>query len=374
MSRIITTEIFVDEAKIVHKNDDYDYSKVRYRKSHKKVIIVCNKLGHGIFKQSPSTHLAGSGCPTCAEVKKMTKTEFIKRAKNVKTHKNKRYNYSKVKYINSKTKVIINCHKHGDFLQTPERHLCGSGCIKCSIENTTMTTLKFIERANEIYDKSYFNYKLVTYKNNHTKVEIICNGHGGIIKQKPYVHLLGHGCQICKENEKQKTFINNATRIHKGEFDYSKVKYINNHTKVIIICPKLNHGEFKQVPSSHLSKRGCPICKSSKGEKEIRQFLKNNKINYVAQKKFDSCRNPETNFKLSFDFYVPKHNVCIEFDGCQHFKPIKNWGGLIEFLKIKAKDRIKNRFCKKNNINLIRIKFTQNAESVLIKKLLPLFS
>ena len=66
---------------------------------------------------------------------------------------------------------------------------------------------------------------------------------------------------ICKTRlvmqDKTENFINKAKKIHGDKYDYSKVEYVNNHTKVCVICPK--HGEFWQRPKPHLSKHGCPI-------------------------------------------------------------------------------------------------------------------
>jgi very-short-patch-repair endonuclease len=79
-------------------------------------------------------------------------------------------------------------------------------------------------------------------------------------------------------------------------------------------------------------------------------------INYIRQQKFKDCRykNP-----LSFDFYLPDHNICIEFDGKQHYIPNERFGGLDEFKNTKIRDDIKNKWCSNNNIELIRIKYNQ---------------
>ena len=63
---------------------------------------------------------------------KLTTEEFIAKAKAV--HGN-RYDYSKVVYVNTQTKVCIICKEHGEFWQKPKNHLCGNGCVKCSKES-----------------------------------------------------------------------------------------------------------------------------------------------------------------------------------------------------------------------------------------------
>lgn len=117
-----TTKEFVKEAKHVHGNK-YDYSKVKYVNANTKVEFVCPK--HGVFAQTPSSHLRGQGCPMCGGKKKLTTLEFARKAKEV--HGNK-YDYSKVRYTNAKSKVKIICPEHGVFEQLPSNHLSGCGC------------------------------------------------------------------------------------------------------------------------------------------------------------------------------------------------------------------------------------------------------
>jgi hypothetical protein len=93
-------------------------------------------------------------------------------------------------------------------------------------------------------------------------------------------------------------FISNAKKIHKNEYDYSMVDYKGNKLKVVIVCKK--HGKFHQKPNSHLCGQGCPICRSSRGEKIIRHILKNNNVKFVQQMKYHDCVHKNC---LPFDFY-----------------------------------------------------------------------
>lgn len=110
---------------------------------------------------------------------------------------------------------------------------------------------------------------------------------------------------------------------------------------------------------------GCPICKLSKGELRIKNYLDENKIKYVRQKKFRECKDKRM---LPFDFYLPSENICIEFDGEQHFAIINYYGGTTNFEEIKKRDNIKNYFCEKSGITLIRLNKT-NVDK--IDELLP---
>ena len=155
-------------------------------------------------------------------------------------------------------------------------------------------------------------------------------------------------------------FIRLSILKHGNKYDYSLVIYVNADTKVKIICPE--HGIFEQRSSSHINGSGCPMCNDSKGEKEISLLLDNMNIKYERQKKFDDCID---NKKLPFDFYLIDYDICIEFDGMQHFKPIEYFGGLKTLEIVKRHDDIKNKFCENNNIRLIRIKYNQNIEKKL---------
>ena len=190
--------------------------------------------------------------------KKLTKDEFIKKANKI--HKDK-YDYSKVDYVNSNTKVCIICHEHGEFWQKPSHHLSGHGCAKCT-GNARKTTEDFFTEARKVHGDKY-DYTKVDYVNNHTNVCIICPEHGEFW-QKPSNHLRGQKCQKCYGNyvPSTKEWVSSAHEVHNGKYDYSKVNYINNKTKVCIICHE--HGEFWQRPHNHLNGNGCPKCKGNK--------------------------------------------------------------------------------------------------------------
>ena len=204
------------------------------------------------------------------------------------------------------------------------------------------------------------------------KVDIICPKHG-----KYYQYATHHlhnkkGCKHCnkenKYNEYLLNFIKECNVIHNNKYKYSLVKIKSLSEKVEILCPI--HGSFFKRPNEHLNKQsGCQLCSSSKGEKIIRQFLIKNKIKYVEQYKFSECKNIK---ELPFDFYLPKLNVCVEYDGEQHFKSIDKWGGEDRFNDIKKNDNIKNEFCLNNKIELIRISYKEynKIEDILTEKVL----
>ena len=351
----LAKEEFIDKAKKIHSNF-YDYSLVNYINNKIKVKIICPV--HGIFEQSPHNHLNGRGCPKCAvlsKIKKQKKTteQFINEAKEI--HSNF-YDYSLTNYTNARNKIKIICPVHGIFEQIAGDHLNGCGCSKCS-GTKIKTKEEFIKRVNKIHGNKY-DYSLVDYINNKTKIKLICPVHG-IFEQRPNDHLNGCGCPICgKKNsiKKQTTtkdrFIGKANKLHNNFYDYSLVNYINNKTKVKIICPK--HGIFEQKPNNHLNGQGCPKCKSSKGENAIRKYLKENNILFEEQKKFKETKN------LRYDFYLPKENLLIEYNGIQHYELVEIFGGEKKLKYQQYNDKIKKEFAEKNNIKLLTISYKEN--------------
>lgn len=347
---------------------------LKYQNCYSKGTFKCNKCKK-IFKQTVRNLLKGFGCYRCSEKRgEVRDTEdFIWKAKKVQGNI---YDYSKSIYKNCKTKLVIICKKHGEFLQKPYHHLQGSGCPKCKnivISNKLKSnTTKFIEKANKIHNNKY-NYDQVNYINSSEKIIIICEKHGRFL-QIPSGHLQGKGCPKCKNiiisnklKLNTKEFIKRANKIHNHIYDYSKVTYIGNTNKVIIICKK--HGEFLQTPGSHLNGHGCPKCKSSKGEKEVRRVLKKYGIKFKEQYRIKECRDKRP---LPFDFYIPKYNLCIEYDGELHYqKWHKSNTSQLKLEKTQYHDKIKTDYCKQNNIKLLRIPYWEkdNIETIICEEL-----
>jgi very-short-patch-repair endonuclease len=218
-----------------------------------------------------------------------------------------------------------------------------------------LTQEQFIEQCRVIHGDEY-DYSLVQYTNVTKKVKIICKIHGEFEQYADH-HKRGTKCPYCRGLKKDTdSFISESIIIHGDKYDYSSVNYINNRTPVRIICK--THGEFKQIPKHHLTGSGCPLCKNkSRGEIAIINILEKSNIKYKRQKTFEGCG---INKKLQFDFYLPKYNCCIEFDGEQHFKAVDWFGGEKGFKDRKIRDNIKTNYCKNNKINLIRIRYDEN--------------
>jgi hypothetical protein len=302
------TEIFIEKSKIIHL-DKYDYSNTIYINNYSKVEIICKE--HGSFFQKPLYHSA-HGCPKCGRIRmKNSKIDNSNKWLEdfTRVHSDK-YDYSKVIYTGAINKIEIVCREHGSFFQRVSDHKTGKGCLKCGLLKARTTGIK--------------------------------------------------SSLIASNN-----LIDNFIKVHNNRYDYSKVIYTTKNSKVEIICKE--HGSFLQTPSSHKSGSGCPKCSISKGEQSIMNFLDTNNIKYETQYKFEDCLSQTLQKKLSFDFYLVEKNMCIEYDGIQHFEPIDKWGGLDRFEKQTLNDKIKNDYCKNNEIKLLRIPYTSfdNIESIL---------
>ena len=300
MGKKLTTEEFKNSASEIH-NNKYDYSKSIYINAHEYITIICPK--HGEFKQKAYSHLAGHGCPKCCtnNVFKGLKT-FIKQAKEI--HGDK-YDYSKYEYVNAQTKSTIICPEHGEFYQASKEHINRKqGCPKC-----------------------------------------------GRIKANN------------SERDTLEDFINKADSVHFYKYDYSKVNYINNNTKVEIICPE--HGSFWQTPGSHKSGRGCPMCKKSSGEQIISTLLDKYKYKYLTQYEINIDKSINHCGKTLIDFYIPEYNTFIEYQGRQHYIPIEYFGGELKFNNYQIpRDNYIRTYCKENNIKLIEIKYDLTSDEI----------
>ena len=360
----MTTQQFIEKAKQIH-GDKYDYSKVDYVNARTKVCIICPE--HGEFWQTPDKHLnRKQGCNECAkairaEKRRLTLESFIKQS-NLK-HNNK-YDYSKVVYINSRTKVCIICPEHGEFWQAPANHLCGQGCPMCKnvsiSERSKDTKETFIEKCKKKYGDIY-DYSKVNYKNTKTPVCIICHKHGEFFV-KPNDFLQKTECPQCKHEKfisnkriRFSEFQKRANAIHDNKYTYIEESFIDMSHKMCYICPL--HGLQEQLACLHVrtkNPQGCPVCKESHLERDIRLFLEKNNIKYIYQYRPIWLKNK--NAQQSIDFLLTDYNIGIECQGEQHFG-LTNFGSKNKafnfYEKIRNRDIKKKKLCEQNKITLI---------------------
>ena len=364
-------EDFLREARKVH-TIDYDYSLVEEKiLKNSKVLIGCPE--HGVFEQVALQHLKGRNCKQCSyklRAQKRTKEfveGFLEKARFV---HGDFYTYD-LSYLESSTsKIPIVCPKHGLFWQSPGPHLQGAGCPWCA--GNILTQEKFIERASNIHPS--LDFSKVIYVNSSTKVEVVCPKHGALW-MTPNNLLSSHGCRFCEAAKKPQCrpmstndFIKRAKTVHKGLYSYSRVIYKGYSKKVEITC--LKHGPFWQVASYHLSGNGCPVCCASKGELFIENVLREKNADYQKQFTIEGCRNRRL---LPFDFVIMRNGEilgCIEYNGGQHYFPVKRWGGEKTFEAVKKRDTIKYTFCLRKRIPLLIIPYYEKNIETLINNFL----
>ena len=349
------SDIFIEKSKKIWGDNKYDYSKINYTNSTKSVTLICTEHNYE-FIQTANNHLRKkNGCVKC-RTNYMDNDEFIEKSKKI--CGDNKYDYSKTKYINNNTPIILICKKHNhEFKTNTETHTRKNeykkrtGNCKFCISKTTD---EFIKESKKIWGDIY-DYTNLNYVNSHTNIKIKCKKHNYKFNQRPDMNLKGQiGCKYCL-NGTTEDFIEKANIIHNKKYDYSKADYIKSNIKIEIYCNK--HREyFSQTPNNHLAGNGCPICNESKGELMIKEILEKMNLKYNREYIFKDCIDKTY---LRFDFYLPEYNTCIEFDGIQHFKPIKNWRGEKGLKDIKKRDEIKNKYCDDNNIKLLRIKYNE---------------
>jgi hypothetical protein len=196
-------------------------------------------------------------------VKKLTTQDFINKAETI---HGIRYDYSGVDYINANTLVTIVCKDHGNFQIKPTDHLSKHmGCTLCPGRYKRSNKDNFIQKAMLVHGDKY-DYSLVEYTNTHHKVTIGCPIHG-TFNMSPVKHISAkqgcHECGLIESGNKRRTtiaeFIEKSCVVHGDKYNYSKVQYYNNSTKVEILCK--THGSFFQTPDAHINKKhGCMKC------------------------------------------------------------------------------------------------------------------
>jgi len=296
-----------------------------------------------------------------------------------------------------------------------------------------LTTEEFIKKAKSIHGNKY-DYSAVVYENARKNITIICKQHSEF-KQLPMHHTRGSGCPKCSGNITltKEEFVTKANKIHAGKYDYSKVKFSTNQSKILIICKEHDY-EFEQVQANHLGGNGCPKCKGNSVSKKLSMssslfFTRANKVHdSIYQYDTESFKGAKSNIRVKcskhgwfmqiadnhirghgcgkcinktegriaqyllkreitfreykikdkfYDFYLPKHNLLIERDGEQHYGS-KNFSNLVkieksEYTKLQQKnDKYKTKIAKEKGFKIARIPYwlTKKEEEIEIENIL----
>lgn len=302
MGRKLTQETV--KGRIKNVNDNFELvGEYKGSSSRTPTLLRCKKHDF-VFPQNMSSFFSGkNGCPYCKSETLSAKLSAPRKTRDrIVTHEEfiekvstpenlVKYDFSKTFWTNNDTKIIITCKKHGDFLITPKIFIRGCGCQKCAAE-----------------------------------------------------------ARIKASSDTLEDFIRKAKIKHGDFYDYALVNYVNSKTEVSIICPK--HGVFLQQPRKHLFGHGCPQCSKSHGANRILKFLNENNVKAIPEYIFKDCKDKQP---LPFDFYLPEYNVCIEYQGRQHFEEVEAWSNRGGLSYVQRHDQIKLDYCKNNKITLIII-------------------
>jgi len=329
----------------------------QYVNARTKILHKCKIDGHK-WNPSPDSVLSGRGCPRCrgryiSNLMSRTHSEYIDEVAQI----NPNIEVLGI-YINSGTKILHRCKIDGYMWRVvPSSILKGVGCPMCA-GKAPYTTETFIETMSIIQP----NIEVIgDYINNKTNIALRCKIDGYEWCPTPHNVLRGQGCPKCAGRipMSHDEYIEAVSHIN-GDVDVAGT-FINQSEPILHRCKKDGH-EWMVRPEHILNGHGCPICKSSIGERLVSNYLKAHNIKYKPQHKFEQCKNKR---KLPFDFYIPDLNVCIEYDGIQHFYPVDQFGGENAFQECQLNDSIKNAFCQTSSIMLLRIRYDQNVIQVL---------
>ena len=334
----------------------------QYYNAKTKILHKCN-ICECEWQAIPNSILQGKGCPKCGNRIKKTHEQYLQEVLN----RNSKIQVAE-KYINGDTKILHKCMVCGcEWSAKPVDILQGKGCPVCSGHMV-------VQGINDLYTTHPHLIKEWDYKKNINlspfqvsagsgkKVWWKCNECGHEWEAFVYNRTgIGKGCPECGKQSSIKSRTKTHDKYVKEVADLnSNIEVIGIYTtaniKVLHKC-KIDGYEWLASPHSILQGTGCPICNASHGEMEIKKYLEKNHLHFVQQKTFPGCKNIKM---LPFDFYLSDYNICIEFDGIQHFEPIEIFGGEEALIKQQNNDAIKNNYCHTNNINLLRIKYDEN--------------
>lgn len=308
MARRYTTNEFIDKINKLFP-DNFTFEKTDYKGNKKDIILTCKK--HGDIITTPAMLFKGYGCWKCENRKHfITYDEFVEKSKEIYGDKYK-ITSEQFNNKNSDQQIEINCPIHGIFLQRIENFLNGYGCKECRKE-------EIIREKNNLLDKEvkerYGNmYGASLSEIDARKAVITCKLHGKFTLWKHHIFDKKCICPQCMKdastNDNYENFIKKATELYGDRYIYTNVRYINNHTKVDIICPE--HGIYRVTPNDHITKHsGCPLCCNnvSTPERLISKFIEDNGFAI-------SCNERQIIQPKELDIYIPSERLAIEYNG-----------------------------------------------------------
>lgn len=378
-------EEFVSELNSIVPKEYEVLSNYINRKTPVKIKhIVCEfewEVKPGAFLYSCKDNNSPSPCPNCNKNRTPITTEIFK--KRVLDEVGDEY-IVKGEYVSWDKKILIQ-HKtkecEHEYYVTPVNFLTkGARCQQCYFKRRRKTTDQFIQ---EVYDLVGYDYVVLgDYSGARKNIEFKHGICGNSFYMRPADFLFNNQrCPTCsrvqgagKTTKKHDEFVQEVEKIHGKVYIFlEQYERSNKHISIKHIeCDQV----FEIVPTSLLRNKDyykggicCPFCSkgATGGERKIIDVLLENNIKFKTQYSFNELKR-ET--YLRFDFAIfDDHNdliYLIEYDGEQHFFPVDFAGKGVEWAEgqfeiVKENDKLKDDFCSKNKIELIRIPYWEKA-------------
>ena len=346
----------------------YTLLEKEYKNNKTKMKIRCDK-GH-VYYSHFNNFKNVCRCPECKKIKHTESQKFT--YKEVKEFiESIGYTLLEDTYIKGTIKMKMICDHGHEIKMTFKSLRRGYRCPKCGKIHMAEKRKFTYEYVKEYIESQGYELLSNNYKNSRIKLKMKCDK--GHVFEMCFHNFKNENqrCSVCRYEKSAKSNSNSYEYVKEYIESYGykllSYDYKNNREKLLLKCNK-NH-VYEAAFTTFKQGYRCPHCNNSRGENEIVKFLKSNNIEYKIQYKFDDCK---LHHMLPFDFYLPEHNICIEYDGVQHYKPIEHFGGMDGFIDTKIRDTIKTVYCENNNIKLLRIPYWEfdNIESILKEKLL----
>lgn len=345
----------------IEKDTKQEYTKITQYKNAKEKFKIRHNLCGNEYMVNWANFSGGKRCPKCNGGRLLDNSDIDQIIK-----KESDGEYIRISdYINSETNFLIKHLTCGN--EYSVRIACfrrGNRCKKCHDKSLALSN----EEVKKVIESNAGYVMVGNYVNSKRKIKIKHTECGNIYEASLQDFKRGHRCSYCyktkrKTNKDIDLYLKDKT---KKEYDRMS-EYVNNHEYLIMKHNICGH-EYKVRWTNFISGVRCPKCKLSKGEKRICDFLVENGIKYKKEKTFPKCVYKS---KLRYDFYIEDFNLLIEFDGAQHYRSVKYFGGDKQLRENKIRDEIKTNFAKKNNIELLRIPYWEydNIENILNKKI-----
>lgn len=270
-------------------------------------------------------------------------------------------------YTRSTEDVVVRHNKCGNTFNRSPNHLLKDkrGCPYCALGNKK-DPKRF---AKEFKKVAKGKYKLLdSYVASYVKIKVEHLTCGNVYEVNPSCFLGGTQCPKCYGKFKKTTneFKQEVSEITNSE--YACISEYNGNKRDVLMKHKKCGYVYKVHPHDFLRGTRCPYCNQTMNEKFISHIIEEQKIDFEIQKRFPDCG--DIKHRLYFDFYIPSLKLLVEYDGIQHFKPVKHFGGEQGFIEQVQRDHIKNEYALNHGISVLRLPYTfskEHLKSYLVK-------